>query len=94
MESIAKIAKISSRVASKLKIDPHLHSPAHVLADELSIRLRDKKHFGFYLKMALTHEHQFLRKLMGQILESKSVKSPGRLFAYLIKQNNRSGSTD
>lgn len=89
MESIAKIAKISSRVASKLKIDPHLHSPAHVLADELSIKLRDKKHFGFYLKMALTHEHQFLRKLMGEILESKTVETPGKLFAYLIKKSNQ-----
>jgi hypothetical protein len=90
MESLAKIAKTSARALSaKPKADRHLHSPAHVLADELSIKLRDKKHFGFYLKMAMTHDHNFLRKLAGQVLESETVKSPGRLFAYMIKKHNR-----
>ena len=68
--------------------DPHLHSPAHVLADELANRLNDRKHFGFYLKMAVTHHPDVLRKIAGQVLESPTVKTPGRLFAYLIKQYN------
>ena len=74
---------------SKLKKDSHLHSPAHVLADELSVRLRDRKHFGFYLKMATLYDHNWLRKLAGDVLESSTVKTPGRLFAYLIKKHNQ-----
>jgi hypothetical protein len=70
------------------KKDPHLHSPAHVLADELANRLNDRKHFGFYLKLAFTHHPDILRKIAGQVLESPTVKTPGKLFAYLIKQYN------
>ncbi len=70
------------------KKDPHLHSAAHVLADELATKLHDKKHFGFYLKMATVHPPQILRKICGDILENKNVKTPGRLFAYIIKQRN------
>ncbi len=76
------------------KKDPHLHSPAHVLADELSTRLNDKKHFGFYLKLAVTHHPDVLRKLAGQVLESPTVKTPGKLFAYLIKQYNEENKND
>ena len=90
MESLGKIAKASNRSSSgKLKQDPYLHSPAHVLADELSIKLNDKKHFGFYLKMATLYDHSWLRKLAGEILENQAVETPGKLFAYLIKKHNQ-----
>ena len=71
----------------KKKKEQHIHSPAHALADELSIKLNDKKHFGFYLKMATIHDHNLLRNLVGQVLESKSTRNPGALFAYLIKKH-------
>ena len=88
MESIGKIAKSSSKLISKPEKDKHLHSPAHLLADELSNKLNDTKHFGFYLKMATLYDHAWLRKLCGEILENKNAKTPGRLFAYLIKKHN------
>lgn len=91
MESIGKTIKVTGKSeTTKIKVDTHLHSPAHVLADELSVKLNDRKHFGFYLKMATLYDHNFLRKLMGEVLESKTVKSPGKLFAFLIKKNNQS----
>lgn len=89
MESLGKIAKFDRKTLAKAKPDSHLHSPAHLLADELCQKLNDKKHFGFYLKMATTHNHDFLRNLAGQVMESKTVKTPGRLFAFLIKKNNQ-----
>jgi len=89
MESLGKIAKSTSKLSIKAKPDSHLHSPAHLLADELSIKFNDKRHFGFYLKMALTHDHGFLRNLAGQIMESKTVETPGKLFAYLIKKSHQ-----
>ena len=92
MESIGKLVK--PRPSSKPKQDPHLHSPAHLLADELSQKLNDKKHFGFYLKMATLYDHQVLRKLLGEVLESKTVKTPGRLFAYLVKKQNEMNIND
>lgn len=89
MEPLGKIAKFAERKSGKLKQDSHLHSPAHLLADELAGKFNDKKHFGFYLKMALLYDHNFLRQLMGQVLESQTVKNPGKLFAYLIKKHNQ-----
>lgn len=72
----------------KVKKNPHIHSPAHLLADELCLKFNDKKHFAFYLKMAVLYDHNYLRGLAGQIMENKNVETPGRLFAYLIKKNN------
>ena len=77
----------------KPKEDKHLHSASHVLADELSVKLNDKKHFGFYLKMATLYNHGFLRKLAGEVMEQKASK-PGALFAYLIKKYNQEKKTD
>jgi len=86
MESLGNFAKLPPR---KPKADPHLHSPAHLLADELCQKLNDKKHFGFYLKMATLYDHNWLRKLAAEVTESGTVKTPGRLFAYLIKKKNQ-----
>ncbi|MBI2355758.1 MAG: hypothetical protein HYV13_00945 [Candidatus Doudnabacteria bacterium] len=75
------------KIQKTYKKSPYLHSAAHVLADELSVKLNDKKHFGFYLKMALTHDHGLLRGIAGQVLESSTTKKPGALFAYLLKKS-------
>jgi hypothetical protein len=72
----------------KKHTEQHIHSPAHALADELSVKLSDRKNFGFYLRMATTYDHNFLRSLAGQVLESKATKKPGALFAFLIKKHN------
>ena len=80
--------KIEKNYLRKHK-EQHIHSPAHALADELSNKLNDRKHFGFYLKVALTHDQNLLRKIAGDVLESGSTKKPGALFAYLIKKYNQ-----
>ena len=82
------IGKLPPRRLEKGKKNPHLHSPSHLLADELSKRLRDPKHFGFYLKMSTLYDHNWLRKLCGEVLEAQSVRNPARLFAFLIKKHN------
>lgn len=88
MESIGKSTRFNLAKIEKPKKNPHLHSPAHMLADEMCQKFNDKKHFGFYLKMATTQNHDYLRGLMGQVLEARNVETPGKLFAYLIKKNN------
>ncbi len=65
----------------------HLHSPAHLLADELSKKFADPKHFGAYLKLALTHDHAQLRKIAGDVLENPNVTTPAKLFMFLVKKN-------
>lgn len=90
MESIGKIVKLEQRKSAKPKTDTHLHSPAHLLADELSVKLNDRRHFALYLGMAMRNDHQVLRKILGEVLEARSVKSPGKLFAFLVKKNNES----
>jgi hypothetical protein len=83
--------KIEKNLDTQYKKSPHLHSPSHVLADELASRLRDKKHFGFYLRMANLFDHGYLRRLAGEVLEQKP-KIPGALFAFLIKKNKEQQS--
>ncbi|MBL8030382.1 MAG: hypothetical protein JNN11_03980 [Candidatus Doudnabacteria bacterium] len=87
MDSIKNAFKITKK-AVQPKPSKYLHSPAHLLADELCLRFNDKRHFGFYLKLAVTYDHAFLRKLCGEVMENKNVKTPGKLFAYLIKKHN------
>jgi len=89
MESLGKIVKLKREKAEKPKGNPHLHSPAHLLADELSVKLNDRKHFALYLGMAKKHDHQFLRKILGEVLEGNVVNTPGRLFSYLVKKYNQ-----
>ena len=86
MEPISKSQRLQAKKPEKNR---YLHSPNHLLADELSTKLQDQKHFGFYLKMATLYNHDWLRKLAGEVLESKDVKTPGKLFAYLIKKHNQ-----
>jgi len=85
MESIGSLTK---KPNARPKKNPFLHGPDHLLAEELSTRLNDRKHFGLYLKMATLHDHGLLRSLCGQVVESRDVKNPGRLFSFLIKKYN------
>ena len=80
--------EISAKPYQK-RSEQHIHSPAHALADELASKFADKRHFGFYLKLATTQEHSLLRRIAGEVMESKSTKNPGALFAYLIKKHNQ-----
>lgn len=75
------------------KRDPKLHSAAHLLADELANQLNDRGHFGFYLKMAVTHSPGVLRRIAGEVLENPKVQNRGKLFAYLIKKYNQSNTS-
>ncbi len=61
-----------------------MHSANHVLADELSRKFNETKRFGFYLRMAEKYDHNLLRRIAGEVLETNA-KKPGALFAYLAK---------
>ena len=86
MESIGSLT--NKRPLKRPDKNRYLHSSAHLLADELSQKLNDPKHFGFYLKMALTYPPDYLRKLASEVLEQQNVKTPGKLFAFLLKKRN------
>ncbi len=88
VESLGKITKKLSGLTTKVKPNKHLHSPAHLLAEELSVKFNDRKHFALYLGMATRYHHDFLRKIMGEVLENKNIQTPGKLFSYLVKKNN------
>ncbi len=77
-------SELKAKYSSKPKQSQYLHSPAHLLADELSRKFAEPKRFGFYLKMAELYNHNFLRRIAGKVSESNA-KNPGALFAYLIK---------
>ncbi len=89
MESLGKLTEFRKKPTVKSR---YLHSANHLLADELASKLHDKKHFGFYLKSAISYDHGILRSILGNILESKDVKTPGKLFAYLLKKHNTSNA--
>lgn len=87
MDSLKNIAKFTKKSEAKVKADPHLHSPSHLLADEISTKLNDRGHFAIYLGLANKLDHNFLRGVLGQVLEGKEIKTPGKLFMYLVKKN-------
>lgn len=64
----------------------HLHTPSHLLAEELATKLNDRKHFGYFLKMTYTHNHDVLRRILGEVLENPKVDNKGRLFTYLLSK--------
>ena len=67
------------------KKEQHLHSDAHALADELSKKFAEPKRFGFYLRLATQYNHDFLRRIAGEVAESPA-KNPGALFSFLVKK--------
>ena len=79
---LEKYGKFKKQDIQKSK---YLHSPSHLLADELSRKFNEPKRFGFYLKMAQLYDHNFLRRIAGKVLEGEA-KKPGALFAYLVKK--------
>ena len=72
---------------SKKRSTGHLHSEAHILADEISGKLHDPNHFGMYLKMATTKDHGVLRRILGEVLENNNTKTPAKLFVYLVTKH-------
>jgi hypothetical protein len=83
---------LQDKYAKKPKKSQFLHSPNHVLADELSQRFNEPKRFGFYLKMATMYDHNVLRRIAGFVLEG-TAKKPGALFAYLIKKEKETNDS-
>jgi len=81
----ARFAKLKDR-------SRYLHSPNHLLADELSQKLNEPGRFGFYLRMAIKYNHSYLRGIASKVLESKA-KKPGALFAYLVKKESQSNDS-
>jgi|GEM_PF-3685262 len=79
--------QISKNYLKAQKRDPKLHSPEHVLADELMRKLGDTRRFGLYLRLAGKYNHSFLRKMAAEVMEG-SAKNPGALFSFLIKKHN------
>jgi hypothetical protein len=92
MESIGKVIKFQSKKPKKQSdFVKFSANDTRFGKDEVKVnpvKLNDRKHFAFYLKMAVLYDHNYLRNLAGQIMESKTVQTPGRLFAFLIKKNN------
>ncbi len=85
MDSMKEMANSHKLVKKR---NPHLHSAAHLLADELATKMNDRAHFGLYLKMAVTYSPDLLNKIAGEILENPKVQNKGKLFSYLIKKYN------
>ncbi len=79
--------EIKGDYVQKIKKSPKLHSPAHLLADELRLMFNEPENFQFYLGIATRTDHKVLRRLAGEVLEKK-VENPGRLFAFKVKQFN------
>ncbi|MDB4940149.1 MAG: hypothetical protein JWO40_574 [Candidatus Doudnabacteria bacterium] len=78
--------QLKKRFATNPQKSQYLHSPNHLLADELSQKLNEPGRFGFYLKMAEKYDHGILRRIAGEVTENGKAKKPGALFAFLIKK--------
>ena len=84
-------SQFKKRFDSKPQKSQYLHSPDHLLADEISKKLGETKRFGFYLKLATKNNHNLLRRILGEVSESKA-KNPAALFTFLVKKENLNNS--
>ena len=71
----------------KLKRDTHLHSKEHVLADDLSRAMGERKRFASYLGIAGLYYEEDLRSLMRRVMEKKDLpfESRGKYFFAALK---------
>lgn len=82
MDGIKKL--LSNRVKAS-KPDTHLHSGAHVLADEICNAFGEPKRFAMYLGTITRVGPDKARQIFRQI-QQDGAKTPGRLFMYLCKK--------
>lgn len=79
--------EISKNYLIKPKKEKNLHSPAHVLAEELRLKFNEPYNYRFYLGIATRNDHRVIRRIVGEIFE-KPVDNPAALFSYKIKKYN------
>ena len=64
----------------------NLHSPAHVLADEITAAFGEKKLFGRYLGVILRVGVGRARAIF-RTIQQDGAKEPGKLFMFLCKKS-------
>ncbi|HTK04655.1 MAG TPA: hypothetical protein VL500_03660 [Candidatus Eisenbacteria bacterium] len=64
----------------------NLHSPAHVLADEVSKAFGERKLFARYLGVIMRTGEPRARAIF-RTIQQDGAKEPGKLFMYLCKKN-------
>ena len=75
------------------KRNSNLHSPAHLLAEELRLQFNEPGNFKFYLGIALRTDHKVVRRIAAEVMEKK-VDNAAALFAYKIKEFNSQPKQD
>lgn len=75
------------KIERDFKRNRHLHSREHVLADDLSQMMREKKRFAAYLGIAMLYEESDLRALARRVLEKTDLdpKNHGKYFFGALK---------
>lgn len=63
----------------------NLHSEEHCLADELYSFFGKKDKFGFYLGIIKKFGKQKAREVFSEIKQSKNIREPQKLFAWMCK---------
>lgn len=81
-EGFKKIDKI---LKSKFKPPRGIHSDIHALAKEISEYCREPKKFALYLGIIKRIGKNKAYQIFSEIKQSKTIKSPGKLFLYLSK---------
>jgi len=71
-----------------IKKNKHLHSPEHVLADDLSREMRESKKFAAYLGIAKLYHESDLRGLAKYIIAKKELepKNRGKYFFGALRR--------
>ena len=70
-----------------IKPNKNLHSPAHVLADEITVAFGEPKLFGRYLGVILRTGVGRSRAIFRTIQQDGGAKEPGKLFMFLCKKS-------
>ncbi|HTM68736.1 MAG TPA: hypothetical protein VL426_05555 [Candidatus Binatia bacterium] len=72
--------------SAKPKPNKHLHSPAHVLADEITAAFGERKLFARYLGVILRTGEPKARAIF-RTIQQDGAKEPGKLFMFLCSKS-------
>ena len=91
MDDIKRIleGRLKGRAANK-----RLHSPAHVLADEISLAYGERKRFAMYLGVINRVGVETARGVFRRLQQEKAGENNGKLFMYLCRKEPSAPKAD
>ena len=68
----------------KKQVPSYIKARTQLLAWDLAVGLKDKKNFGWYLRIAKKYDEGILRELLSKVKNQKDIRNKGAYFISLL----------